>query len=129
MMLVTAAILRKLVRNGRDRDADQVPILKVFDPCGAATWLITQMDPDEQRLLFGLCDLGMGCPELGHVDLLELQVARGALGIGLERDRYFHARHPLSVYARAAREAGRIVQDEHALDAAQAAIAEEGAPA
>ena len=82
------------------------------------------MDPAEpNRLLFGLCDLGMGCPELGHVDLLELQVARGALGIGLERDRHFTARHLLSVYARAARIAGRVVHDEDALDAAQAAIA------
>ena len=125
MLLVTAAIRRRLVRNGRDRDADQVPILKVFDPCGAATWLITQMDPDEQRLLFGLCDLGMGFPEIGHVDLLEMQIAKGALGIGLERDMYFTGRHPLSVYARAARTASRIVEDKDLLDAAQAAIAAE----
>ena len=67
----------------------------------------------------------MGCPELGSVSLLELQVVKGALGIALERDRYFSARHPLSVYARAARGAERIVQDEELLDAAQAAIAAE----
>jgi hypothetical protein len=56
-----------------------------------------------------LRDLGMGFPELGSVRLSELQNVRNALGLGIERDVMFTATHPLSAYARAAREAGSIV--------------------
>ena len=35
---------------------------------------------------------------------------------GLERDLYYEAKHPLSVYADAARRAGYIVEDEKVLD-------------
>src|SRR3546814_14564542 len=76
---------------------------------GAATWLITQMDPDEPDILFGLCDLGLGFPELGSVRLSELESVEGPLGLGIERDLYFEARYPLSVYAEAARRADSIV--------------------
>jgi hypothetical protein len=69
------------------------------------------MDPHEPDILFGLCDLGMGFPELGSVRLSELQSVRGPLGLGIERDLMFTAAHPLSAYARAAREAGSIVTD------------------
>jgi hypothetical protein len=51
----------------------------------------------------------MGFPELGSVRLSELQNVRNALGLGIERDVMFTATHPLSAYARAAREAGSIV--------------------
>ena len=46
-------------------DSDHVPVVKFFFPIGAATWLVTEMDPDENDHLFGLADLGMGFPELG----------------------------------------------------------------
>ena len=38
---------------------------------------------------FGLCDLGLGYPELGHVRLTELVEVRGALRLPVERDLYF----------------------------------------
>jgi len=38
-----------------------------------ADWYITEKDmEDEQHQAFGYCDLGMGCPELGYVSLIEL---------------------------------------------------------
>ena len=40
---------------------------------GNADWYITEKDmEDEQHQAFGYCDLGMGCPELGYVSLIEL---------------------------------------------------------
>jgi len=40
---------------------------------GNADWFITEKDmEDEQHQAFGYCDLGMGCPELGYVSLVEL---------------------------------------------------------
>ena len=67
---------------------DFKPAVKIFTPDGNATWLLTELDPNG-HLAFGLCDLGLGEPELGYVSLHELAAARGSLGIPLERDLYF----------------------------------------
>lgn len=116
MKLITNDIERRLIENGRRPDEDHRPVVKFFDPCGAATWLITQMDPDEPDILFGLADLGLGCAELGTVRLSELESVKGRLGLGIERDLYFEAHYPLSVYAEAARRAGAIVTATRLLD-------------
>jgi len=112
---------RVLANGAAATETDHIPLVKFFDPSGAATWLITEMLPHEPDILFGLCDLGMGTPELGYVSLAELQRVRGRLGLGIERDLYFRARYPLSVYAEAARRAGAITENEEAL--AEAALA------
>jgi len=115
-------IRARLLANGAAAvETDHVPVVKFFDPTGAGTWLITEMMPDEPDILFGLCDLGLGCPELGYVSLSELQSVKGRLGLGIERDLYFRPRFPLSVYARAAEIAGSITETEPLL--AQAATA------
>ena len=49
---------------------------------------------------------------------------RGRFGLPLERDRYFTARVPLSVYTAAARRAGRIVERGAELDEALRAYRE-----
>ncbi|TIW22757.1 MAG: DUF2958 domain-containing protein, partial [Mesorhizobium sp.] len=59
-------------------------------------------------IAFGLCDLGLGCPEIGNVSLSELSALRGQLGLPVERDLYFSADKPLSEYADEARRLGRI---------------------
>jgi len=67
------------------------------------------MDLDDHDHVFGLCDLGLGYPELGWVSLAELATVRGRLGLPVERDLHFTAQKRLSAYAREARLAGRIV--------------------
>ena len=67
---------------------DHQPVVKIFNPAGGQTWLLTEIDGD---ICFGLCDLGMGSPELGSVSISELESIKGPLGIGLERDKYFTA--------------------------------------
>ncbi len=123
MILIPDDIRARLLANGAaERQTDHVPVVKLFNPCGAATWLITEMMPDEPDILFGLCDLGFGCPELGYVSLAELECVRGPLGLGIERDLHFEARFPLSVYAEAARLEGRITESERVLAQAAAAL-------
>ena len=124
MKLITAPLHRRLLANGAQPGADHVPVLKLFDPCGAATWLFTERDPDCADRLFGLCDPGQGCPEPGHASLAELARARDRFGLPLERDRHFTACAPLSVYAAAARRAGRIVERGAELDEALRAYRE-----
>ena len=55
MELITKEIEQLLLENGRRPDQDHCPVVKFFDPCGAATWLISQADPQEPDILFGLC--------------------------------------------------------------------------
>ena len=59
--------------NGARITADQtphdfVPVVKLFTPDPGAIWLLTELDPDDADTAFGLCDLGLGCPELGYAD-------------------------------------------------------------
>lgn len=111
MQLMTKPILQKLLQNGANRDMDHAPVVKYFTPDASATWLISEVDPEDQDLLFGLCDLGLGFPELGYVRLSEIESIRGKLGLKVERDRYWEGKHPMSVYSEAARSASRIVSD------------------
>jgi hypothetical protein len=71
--------------------------------------LLTEIDPDDHDHAFGLCDLGLGMPEIGWVSLDELATMRGGLGLPIERDLSFRAEKRLSAYAHDARLAGRIV--------------------
>jgi hypothetical protein len=66
---------------------------------------------EDEELLFGLCDLGMGFPELGYVSLSELQSLKGPFHLTIERDLHFTAKASLAVYAEAARRAEAITED------------------
>lgn len=90
-------------------ERDPFPVVKLFMPDAGATWLLTECDPDEPDRLFGLCDLGLGFPELGWASLSEIKEIRGHLGLPVERDASFVASKPLSAYAEKARANGRIV--------------------
>ena len=106
MKLITKAILDALASNLKKPEAERVPVVKFFGG-GAGTWLISEMDEDE--IMFGLCDLGMGCPELGYVSLAELKEVRfPPFGLGIERDLYFKANKTLAEYADEAQVNGRI---------------------
>lgn len=118
--LIDAATRELLLANGREPERDHHPVLKLFNPAGPATWLICAMEADGDTL-YGLCDLGFGEPELGYVSLDELKEVSAGLAIGLERDRSFIGRYPISVYARAARAAGRILEDQGTPEAAKRA--------
>ena len=118
MKLLTKDIFERLLANGRaNRDADGLPleetidhkpVVKLFTPDAGCTWLISEIDPDDHDRLFGLCDLGMGCPELGYVSLSELESVRGRLGLPVERDLWFEADKTLSAYADEASNHGAI---------------------
>jgi hypothetical protein len=82
MKLLTKALRDELLRNGRitaalaeegKASADFALVVKYFTPYANCTWLLTELDPDEPDIAFGLCDLGMGFPELGSVSISELE--------------------------------------------------------
>jgi Protein of unknown function (DUF2958) len=85
-------------------DIDFKPVVKLFTPDAQCTWLLTELGNDD--IAYGLCDLGMGTPEIGFVSMREL---RGPLGLPIERDLHFDAEKTLSSYADEARAHGRII--------------------
>lgn len=111
--LILAGQMAKLLANGRitaktHDGSDIMPVVKFFMPTGAATWLISEIDEDGDRM-FGLCDLGVGEPELGYVSLAELKTIKGRFGLGVERDMHFTADRSIEKYAALARVEGRII--------------------
>ncbi|WP_426421787.1 DUF2958 domain-containing protein [Bradyrhizobium genosp. A] len=107
--LLTVEDRVRLLVNALAGERDHFPVVKLFTPDAGATWLLTECDPDEPDRLFGLCDLGLNCPELGYVQLTEIKEIRGRLGLPVERDLHFTADKPISAYADEARVKGRIV--------------------
>jgi hypothetical protein len=73
--LLTKVQQKNLLKNGeeqrRARDRGEMidfrPVVKLFTPDAQATWLLSELYPGDPDVAFGLCDLGMGFPELGDV--------------------------------------------------------------
>jgi hypothetical protein len=63
-----------------------LPAVYIFTPDANATWVLWEYDPEEE-LAFGLCDLGLGFPELGYIAISELMNARGQFGLPVEIDK------------------------------------------
>jgi hypothetical protein len=106
MEIFTQEIEKKLADNAAQPDESRRPVLKLFGG-GACTWLISERIDDDT--LFGLCDLGLGFPELGSVSQSELLGLRfQPLGLPIERDLYFKPEKTLGEYATQARESGFI---------------------
>ena len=107
MKLITQSIREKLLANHKatmeaeGADLGHYPVVKLFNPVGGGTWLLSEMD--EQGIAFGLCDLGMGEPELGYVAIQELEQAVLPLGLKIERDVHWTASKKLTEYADEAR--------------------------
>ncbi len=111
MKLLTSDQERRMRENGAINAAraaqdgnteDFQPVVKLFCPWNGATWLLTELDSDDADIAFGLCDLGMGFPELGTVRLSELASIAGPGGLRIERDLYFKPSKTLQAYADAA---------------------------
>jgi hypothetical protein len=116
MTLFTKTQLEQLIANCQaqivrmdagDPDIDFKPVVKLFTPDAQCTWLLTELGLDD--IAFGLCDLGLGSPEIGFVCMREIRELRGRLGLPVERDLHFDANKTLSAYAEEARAHGRIV--------------------
>lgn len=74
MKLLTRDIRRKLIANGRAQakvkgttaEKDFWTVVKLFNPAGAATWLLSEFDPQDEDIAWGLCDLGKRLSRIRH---------------------------------------------------------------
>ena len=113
MKLFTKKIYEELRKNDKlfidngDDLFNTKPVVKLFTPDAAATWLLVSVDEDD--IAFGLCDLGLGFPELGYVSLREITEVRSKFGLGVERDKYFSPDKTIEEYAKMASLNDRII--------------------
>ncbi|MEL6965219.1 MAG: DUF2958 domain-containing protein [Pseudomonadota bacterium] len=84
---------------------DFVPLARLFTPLADSVWLLTEIDPEDADMAFGLHDPDDGRPELGYVSLRDLE-GRFAQHL-VRRDEYFRTDQPLSMYVRMAGLDGR----------------------
>lgn len=110
--LITDDHRAQLLDNGaaaaRGEQCDPLPVVKLFTLDAHAIWLLTELDPSDGDTAFGLCDLGMGTPALGHVRLSDLEGIRGPRNLAVVRDLHFTPRRRLSEYTRLAQADGSI---------------------
>lgn len=111
--LITDEQRAQLLANGRitaeGGDHDPQPVVKLFTPDAHATWLLTELNPADEDTAFGLCDIGIGMPELGTVRISDLASIVGPLKQPVARDLYFTAKRTLSEYTRLARINGSFI--------------------
>lgn len=111
--LITEDERRQLLAHGQARAGgetiDPLPAVRLFTPDAHAIWLLAALDPVDADTAYGLIDLGIGMPELGHIKLSDLASIVGPRKQPVIRDRYFHAARPLSEYLRLAQENGSIL--------------------
>ncbi len=115
MKLLLKSQRAKMVANfhkGNETGESSPPVVKLFNPWGPATWLFSEYD-DENKILTGLCDLGMGSPEFGSVSLQEITSFGRTMAqpLPIERDRHWKPEPgaTMSDYMEQARDKGRIV--------------------
>lgn len=89
MELFTKEIIEKAKAQyplGSDMN-NQVIVAKFFNPVGAGTWFLMNMDPNDENYCWGIVDLFE--VEVGSFSKSELENFKGHLGLGIERDLYF----------------------------------------
>ena len=62
---------------------DPLVIAKLFDPCGSATWFLTEYDSIEQ-IAFSYV-VGLQVDEFGYTSLIELESIERPFGLTIER--------------------------------------------
>ena len=99
MKVITKEIEKKLRANAKKEGvdyADLKPVVKLFQPDGAATMLLSTLDDD--GVVQGVFDLGLGHVEMGPAYLPEILATKGKMGLSIERDAWFKAEKTVAQY-------------------------------
>ena len=118
--LFTKSQFSQLIANGELPHKDYAPLTRLFIKGTGSQWLISELFYKHNHA-YGITDFGDGTIRIGLINLSKI---RGLADENhpLEADPNFAGRYKLSVYARAAKAAGRIVTDEAALREAEQTV-------
>lgn len=97
MKLLTAKLIKRFRKIGSQEErTNPLVIAKYFTPDANFTWYAIEYD-EEKQMFFGLV-AGFEV-ELGYFSLIELEYARGPLGLFPERDLHFDECRLSEIYA------------------------------
>ncbi|PLP97919.1 DUF2958 domain-containing protein [Cupriavidus pauculus] len=112
--LITAAQRAQLIANGREARNRMVhdfhPVVRLYTPDARATWLLAAIDPNDEDLVYGLCDIGIGMPSLDRIKVSVLEALAGPCGRRVLNDRYFRPTRTLGEYTSLSQANGSIVE-------------------
>ena len=87
-MLITKELEKRFKKVGDQSGASNpIVVAKLFNPCGAGTWYLTEYDP-ETRIAFGYVT-GLYEDEWGSISIDEIESVNLPFGLKIERDLYF----------------------------------------
>lgn len=91
MKLITQALKERFAHIGRQEHVDDPLVLvRIFNPCGGGTWLLTEYFPDSNTAFGYVTGLFPDSDEWGYCSISELEALRcPPLGLPLERDLHF----------------------------------------
>lgn len=81
-----------------------------------STFLLTEIDPNDNDLAYGLYDFGIGKPTFGYISLSEIEMTTHISKNTFTSEKDFYATYPISVYSAAANLTGRISEQKELLD-------------
>ena len=117
--LFTKSQFSQLIANGELPHKDYAPLTRLFIKHTDKQWLINELFYKHNHA-YGITDFGDGKIKVGLINLSKIRGLADE-NYPLEADSKFAGRYKLSVYARAAKAAGRIVTDEELLREAEQA--------
>lgn len=89
MELFTKEILQKAKEQfhlGAEMESQMI-VAKFFNPVGAGTWYLMNMDPEDEDYCWGIVSLFE--VEMGSFSKSEIENFKGQFGLSIERDLYF----------------------------------------
>ena len=90
MKLITPefeALFKDYPLYSQEHEEDPLIVAKLFDPCGSASWWLTEYDPSE-KIAFSYV-MGLVQDEWGYSSLIELESIQRPFGLTIEWDLYF----------------------------------------
>ena len=87
------------VRCGTADGGDLRPVVKLSTEDGMCSWLLTEIDPDDHNMAFGLSDIGLGEPKQEWIWLPQIQNMREKLGQKIISDQDFEPIDTLDYYS------------------------------
>lgn len=77
------------VRSGTADGGDLKPVVKISTEDGMCSWLLTEIDPDDHNMAFGLSDIGLGEPKQEWIWLPQIHNMREKLRQKITNDQDF----------------------------------------
>ncbi len=98
-MSANGALATQCAQEGKPRP-DFEPVVMLNDVATNGVWLLTELDPNNSDIAYGLCDEADGHPILDHVQISALQNRRlNWINRRVTCNKSFKADKPLSAYA------------------------------